>query len=76
MCNKDHVLQAGQVYIVQHGFNVPSLPCSKKPVDAIRPRIIFEIVLQYCFPKEEIVEIELHISKTCGCRRLRIRRVS
>ena len=43
--------------MAQYGFDVP---CSKKPVDAFRRRIIFDIVSPYCFSEEEIVEIETY----------------
>ena len=43
--------------MAQYGFDVP---CSKKPVDAIRGCIIFDIVSQYCFSEEEIVVIETY----------------
>jgi hypothetical protein len=41
--------------MAEYGFNVP---CSKKPGDAMRRHIIFEIVSQYCLSKEDLVEFE------------------
>ena len=36
------------------------VPFSRKPVDAQRRRVIFEIVSQYCFSKQDIAEIETY----------------
>jgi len=43
--------------MAQYGFDVPT---SKKPADANRRRIIFDIVSQYCFSGEDILEIETY----------------
>jgi len=44
-----------QVSMAEYGFDVP---CSRKPGDEMRRRIIFEIVSQYCFSKDDLAEID------------------
>ena len=45
MCKNEFILTLSclQVSMAQYGFDVPC-QCSKKPVDAIRHHIIFDIV--------------------------------
>ena len=43
--------------MAQYGFDVPT---SKMHADANRRRIIFDIVSQYCFSEEDILEIETY----------------
>ena len=61
MCNNKFILTIScqQVSMARYGFDIPS---SKKPVNAIRRSMIFDIVSQYCFSEfdEEIVEIETY----------------
>ena len=57
MCNNDFTVSLSylQVSMAQFGFDVPT---SKKPIDSARRRIIFDIVSQYCFSREDIADIE------------------